>query len=69
MFDNPKLGHLDCVDMDTIGLKTDKKDLDCGPKISYRTRQNTVSTVAPLCTFLRIENGAKTKKHVFCLKK
>ena len=32
------------------------------PKRDMRLGQNTVSTVAPLCTFLRIENRAKTKK-------
>ena len=28
--------------------------------------QNGVSTVAPLCTFLRIKNSAKIKRHQFC---
>ena len=28
--------------------------------------RNTVSTVAPLCTFLRIENRENTKRHLFC---
>ena len=36
-----------------------------GPRTRYkesRLGQNTVSTVVPICTFLRIENRAKIKK-------
>ena len=39
------------------------------PKHDTRSGQNTVSTVALLCTFLRIENRIKINRHVFCSRK
>ena len=59
----PELKILDC--MDKIGLNG-KGIWIPDPKQDIIPEKNTVSTVAPLCTFLRIENKAKTKKHVFC---
>ena len=46
----------------------DKRTHTPDPKQDMSLGQNTRSTVASLCTFLRIENRAKTKRHVFCSK-
>ena len=61
------------IDLDEIKW-TPQQNLDCTeneswtPEQDSRPGQNTVSTVAPFCTFLRIENRAKIKRHVFCSK-
>ena len=50
-------------------IKYEKRIWTSDPKQDTRPGQNTVSTVVPFCTFLRIENRVKTKRHVFYSRK
>ena len=58
-----KLENLDYTD--EIGLN---RNLDPKPEIGYKSWTKYGVYSCPSLLFLRIENRAKTKRHVFCLR-